>query len=57
MKKNDAADSSLSESSGHCNHNKEKKNIVDVAADVVAEEVVTIPHKPMKMPTFGRARV
>ena len=34
-----------------------KKEVVDVAADVVAEEVVTIPHKPMKMPTLERTRV
>ena len=34
-----------------------KKEVVDVAADVVAEEIVTIPHKLMKMPTLGRKRV
>ena len=30
---------------------------VDVAVDVVAKEVVTILHNPMKMPTLGRTRV
>ena len=31
-----------------------KKEFVDVCAEVVAEEAVTIPHKPMTMPTPER---
>jgi len=34
-----------------------KKEVVDVTANVVAEEVVTLPYKPMKMSTLGRTRV
>ena len=34
-----------------------KKEVVDVAADVMAEEVVTISHKLMKMQTLRRTRV
>ena len=29
-----------------------KKKVMDVVADVVAKEVVTIPHKPKKMATL-----
>ena len=31
--------------------------VTDMGADVVAEQVVTIPHKLMKMPTLGRTRI
>ena len=31
--------------------------VMNVAADVVAEEVVILPHKPIKMPTLRRTRV
>ena len=48
-KKKDADGYSFSGTSGHGNHNKEK--------NVVAKEVVTILHKPMKMATLGRTRV
>ena len=31
--------------------------VANMAADVMAEKAVTIPHKPMKMPTPRRTRV
>ena len=59
-KRKDAADSSASCTNGHGDHNKECRGhglAAVMGADVVVEEVVTIPHKPMTMPTPGRTRV
>ena len=60
MKKNDAAESSFSSTRGCDSHNK-KNRVVDVVTymvmDMVVEEVVIIPHKPMTMPILERTRV
>ena len=45
-KKKDADDSSSSSMSGRDNHNKDKE-VVDVTVNVLVEEIVTIPHKPI----------
>ena len=53
----DAADSSSSGTNGYGSHNKEVVEmvgvgaVVGVATDVVVEEAITTPHKPMTMPT------
>ena len=45
-KKKDADDSSSSSMSERDSHNKDKE-VVDVTVNVVVEEIVTIPHKPI----------
>ena len=59
-KKNDTTYSFLSGMRGCGSHNKENKGVdvvADMAVDVVTEEAMTIPHKPMTMPTPRRKKV